>query len=220
MKYEAAIFDLDGTLIDSRRDLAEAVNVMRKHYSLEPLSIDKVVSFIGDGVTKLVERSIAGTNIDLAEAVKVKKQAYAENLVVHTVFYEGVLKMLDWLKEHNIKIALTSNKPVEFCKVILDEMNVSHYFDAIYGGCDNFPLKPAGDMVQIAADSIGVATDKSIMIGDNWTDIEAGKNCDCFTCFYTKGLGKVTEVQPDFTFDSFDQLIELFSKKFGFSKKQ
>lgn len=220
MKYEAVIFDLDGTLIDSRRDLAEAVNVMRKHYNLEPLSIETVVSYIGDGVSKLVERSIAGTGIDLAEAIDVKKKAYAENLVVHTVFYEGVLKMLDWLKSNNIKIALASNKPVEFCRVILEDMKVSQYFDAVYGGCDDFPLKPAGDMVQIAANAMNVSTEKCIVVGDNWTDIEAGKNCGCFTCFYPYGMGKLTEVQPDAVFENFDELVEIFGKKFGFTKNQ
>ncbi len=215
MIFNAVLFDLDGTLIDSRLDLAAAVNMMREHYGLPTLSVETVVSYIGDGMTKLVERSIANTDIVLAEAVRITKKFYGENLVVHTVFYEGVIELLQQLQENGIKIALTSNKPVEFCREILQTMKVDQYFSAVYGGCDNYALKPAPDMIELAAAEISATTDKCIVVGDNWTDIEAGKNAGSFTCFYNEGLGKVTEVAPDFSFDYFSQLEELLRKNGG-----
>lgn len=213
MLYNAVLFDLDGTLIDSRFDLAVAVNLMREHYGLSAIDVETVVSYIGDGMTKLVERAIVGENIELVDAVSVTKKCYSENLVVHTVFYDGVLDLLEQLSQAGVKMALTSNKPIEFCREIVKTMNVAHYFSAVYGGCDSYNLKPAPDMVQLAALDLEVTTDKCLMVGDNWTDIDAGQFAGSFTCYFRNGMGKALESVSDYEFDSFKELSHFASDK-------
>ena len=90
MNTKIIIFDLDGTLIDSRQDLAAGVNHMRTHYGLPPLSLEIASSYIGDGVRKLVERSLQGADVDLDEAVRINKEYYFSHLTVYTTLYTGV----------------------------------------------------------------------------------------------------------------------------------
>lgn len=215
MLYKAVLFDLDGTLIDSRKDLARAVNLMRESYKLPALEIDVVVGYIGDGMTKLVERSIVGESIELSEAVVVTKKFYGENLVVDTVFYDGVVEFLEWLKEFGVGIALTSNKPIEFCREIVEVMKIDNFFKVIYGGCTDYTLKPAPDMVNLAVADLGVKADECLMIGDNWTDIDAAKAAGSVCGFFTAGMGRMADSLADFNFDSYEELKSLLAGKVG-----
>ncbi len=90
MEPQLLIFDLDGTLIDSRRDLAAGINHMRAHYGLEPLPLETVVGYIGNGVRRLVEGSLQGAEVDIDEALRINKAYYYSHLTVHTALYEGV----------------------------------------------------------------------------------------------------------------------------------
>ncbi len=209
------LFDLDGTLINTSGDLAGAVNMMRVHFGYKPHPIDKVTGFVGDGMYKLIERSIAGTDIDFEEALVVNKKFYSENLTVSTTFYPGILELLAFLNAEGIPVAITSNKPTGWCVEIAKNLGFEQYVSAIYGGSDSYALKPSPDMLILAAKSLNIDLEGSIMIGDNWTDIDSGKAVGCKTAFFTKGFGVVGEQEPDFEYDNVSVLKTWLMKNFS-----
>ena len=121
------VFDLDGTLIDSRHDLAGAVNYMRGSMGLEPLSAERVVSFVGNGIINLVRRSVADAEVDFDEALRRMKRYYADHLVDTTCLYPGVSAGLKELKESGITLAVLSNKPTAASAKILDRLGVAGF---------------------------------------------------------------------------------------------
>ena len=104
-------FDLDGTLIDSRLDLAGAVNQMRGSMGLEPLSAERIVGFVGNGVANLVRRSIADSEVDFDEALRRMKAFYADHLIDTTTLYPGVASGVRALRLDGVKLAVVTNKP-------------------------------------------------------------------------------------------------------------
>ena len=122
---QLVIFDLDGTLIDSRMDLTEAINHMRGTYQLPPLSMQTVSGFIGNGARALLERSLAGTSVDVDEAFERNKEYYLSHLTVHTTCYPGVLEGIKTLAKNGHKMAVLTNKPGKSSRLILDHFGVS-----------------------------------------------------------------------------------------------
>ncbi len=206
------LFDLDGTLIDTSGDLAGAVNLMRVHFGYPALPVNEVMGFVGDGMHKLIARSIADTDIDFDEAITVNKKMYSENLTVKTTFYQGTLELLRFLKEQEIPVAITSNKPTDWCIQIAKNLGFYDYVSAIYGGSDSYALKPSPDMLILAAEALDIDLTQSIMVGDNWTDIDSGKAVGCKTAYFSQGFGEVGEHKPDFEYSEISSLKEWLIK--------
>ncbi len=206
------LFDFDGTLIDSSRDLANAVNMTREHYNLAKLSTELVVSYVGDGMRKLVERALTEPTINIDEAEALTRQFYAENASNETTFYPGAKEILETLKAAGLKVALTSNKPTNLCKIIVKDLEVDHLFDTVYGGSADYQLKPAPDMLYRAMDDLNLTADQCIMVGDNWTDIDSGITAGCKTAYYDQGFGKLKEGQANFTFSKFEELEDYLTE--------
>ena len=169
------VFDLDGTLIDSRHDLAGAVNYMRGSMGLEPLSAERVVSFVGNGIINLVRRSVADAEVDFDEALRRMKRYYADHLVDTTCLYPGVSAGLKELKESGITLAVLSNKPTAASAKILDRLGVAGFFSDIIGGDGNYPLKPEPDALLALQAKYGFDASSCWMFGDHYTDLEAAR---------------------------------------------
>jgi len=120
MEKQLLIFDLDGTLAETRQDLTTGINQMRAHYSLPALDVETVTGYIGDGVRKLVERSVQGTEIDVDEALALNKQFYAEHMFDETQLYPGVEEGLAKLAGY--ELAVLSNKPGDPTRAILKHL--------------------------------------------------------------------------------------------------
>src|ERR1700722_13801059 len=128
------IFDLDGTLIDSKLDLAHSVNAMLEHLGREPLAHETVYSYVGNGAPMLVRRAL-GEGASEAECEKGLSHFlayYREHMLDNTVTYPGVREALEHLKEK--EMAVLTNKPVRFSEEIIKGLGLSHYFRFIYGG--------------------------------------------------------------------------------------
>ena len=138
-------FDMDGTLIDSRLDLAGAVNYMRGTMGLEPLGTERIVTFVGNGIGNLVQRSIADSEVDFEEALRRMKRFYSDHLVDTTRLYPGVATGLRELKAAGIVLAVVSNKPTPACRTILEKLEVADCFEEVIGGDSDYPLKPEPD---------------------------------------------------------------------------
>ena len=146
------VFDLDGTLIDSRRDLAGAVNYMRGSMGLEPISTERVVTFVGNGVANLVRRSVADADVDFDEALRRMKRYYAEHLVETTSLYSGVANGLTELAKAGITLTVLSNKPTDASQKILRALGVGDRFAEIAAEIGREPARAAEEARADAAE--------------------------------------------------------------------
>ena len=201
------IFDLDGTLIDSRRDLAGAVNFMRGSMGLEPLSTERVVSFVGNGIANLVRRAVADAEIDFEEALRRMKRYYADHLVDSTCLYPGVSAGLTELRTAGIRLAVLSNKPTGASRRILDRLGVTERFDDIIGGDSDFPMKPEPDALLFLRQKYDAPAEACWVFGDHYTDLEAGRRAGFRRALARYGFGDPREEKPDFEVNSFDEFV-------------
>lgn len=210
MEPQLIIFDLDGTLIDSRADLAAGVNHMRKQYGLEPLSLELISSYIGDGVRKLVERSLQGAEVDVDEALAINKAFYNSNLTVHTFLYEGVDAGIRQLVEAGHSVALLTNKPGDPSREILRKFGLADYFTAIVGAGDVPNLKPEPDGIFQCLEVSGIPTSNAWMVGDHHTDLAVAQNAGIRSLLVEYGFGNAGDYKPTAHFASFPELVGYF----------
>ena len=204
---DLVVFDLDGTIADTRLDLAGAVNYMRGTMQLEPLQTERIVKMVGNGMSNLVRRAVADVEIDCEEALRRMKRYYAEHLLDTTCLYPGVAQGLEELHSKGVRIALVSNKPASACQNILDGLKIGAFFDAVVGGDDLYPLKPEPDSLLALAEKFAVPAKNSWIVGDHYTDLEAGRRAGFRRVFVTYGFGETRDEKPDFTAGSFAEFM-------------
>ncbi len=202
------IFDLDGTLVDSSRDIAEAVNYALGKVGLPQWKIDNVLSEIGYGTKSLIRRILGDQHVDLFQPTfDAFSEFYEEHLLDHTKLYPGVRETLEALDEK--QFAVISNKRQYFCDPILVGLDVGHFFFKVLGG-DSLPkAKPHPDPILHVAEAAGIPMERVVMIGDSPIDVEAGKAAGSFTIGLTSGFTPVREVlmsEPNLIFSSFNDL--------------
>jgi phosphoglycolate phosphatase len=180
------LFDLDGTLVDSKADIACSLNFVLERMGLQPLPESRVAEFVGDGVQKLLERTFREVNQRepessmIREGVVLFKQEYGKHLLDRTQLYPHVqeaLNRLSWAA-----MAVVSNKPERFCRSILEGLGVAARFQAILGGDSTPSQKPAPAPLLKAMDLCGAAPSETVMVGDSPVDIAAGKAAGVLTC--------------------------------------
>jgi phosphoglycolate phosphatase len=177
---EAIVFDLDGTLIDSRRDITTAINRMRGELDLPPLTLETVVTMVGEGARLLVERALGpGFSPDQIDQNLKKYLGYYDEVCLDaTRAYPGVEAMLAALGRR-YPLALLSNKGEAFSRKILDGLGLTGFFREILGG-DSLPSRkpdPAG--LHILAGRLGVPIERLLLVGDTWVDAETAHNAGC-----------------------------------------
>lgn len=217
MTVKCLLFDLDGTLIDSRDDLADSVNLTLSELDLEKLPPATIYNFIGEGVFNLIDRSIsaslkqASTEEFSNRGVGIFRGIYDENCLVKTKLYDGVKETLAELKD--FKKAVITNKPHDFSEKILDELGILQHFQFVAGG-DSFPeRKPNAMPLLKTVEMLGSLPTECLMIGDSRVDIEAGKNAEMKTCgcvFGFRGRDELQTAGADFLIEKFSDLMILF----------
>ena len=208
MKKQLLIFDLDGTLVDSSADLTTGINLMRAHYNQSPLERETVTGYIGDGVRKLVERSLQGLDVDVDEALALDKQFYAEHMLDETQLYPGVEEGLKLLAGN--ELAVLSNKPGDPTRSILKHLGADGLFFRMLGGGDLPSLKPAPDGLEALMAESGISAENTWMIGDHHTDLEVAHNAGVKSGFVTYGIGHAGEFTADQTWHGFQELTDFF----------
>jgi phosphoglycolate phosphatase len=211
MKPQLLIFDLDGTLVDSRADLATAVNLMRAHYTLPPLSLDTVTRCIGNGVRVLVTRALDGTGIDIDQALTIQRPLYNAHLTDQTSLYPGVRDGLERMKSAGHTLAVATNKPIEASIRILDHLGISSLFIAILGGGSVENLKPHPQMVEVIGKKAEIPSHNTWIIGDNHTDLECARRAGASSIFVTYGYGTPGSETPSRQVDAFQELAPIFT---------
>ena len=210
MNPQLLIFDLDGTLIDSRADLAAGINHVRMLHGHEPLTVETVASYVGDGVRKLVERALADTNLEFEPWRMSYNKYYNAHLAVHTTLYEGVAEGIPRLTTAGHRLALLTNKPGDACRAILKHFLIDGYFDTVIGGGDIDALKPAPDGILQCMEAAGADAENTWMLGDHCTDLAAAENAGTKNAFMRYGFGTDSGYKPDVYFASFSELVGYF----------
>ncbi|HTS68812.1 MAG TPA: HAD family hydrolase [Terriglobia bacterium] len=207
------VFDLDGTLVDSKQDLALSVNAMRREMGLAPLPLDQIASYVGHGVTLLVRRSLGtlATDENVEKGLAFFLSYYRDHMLDNTAPYPGVGEALEKLAGH--KMAVLTNKPVHFSREMLTRLGFASHFEYIYGG-NSFPQKkpdPAG-LYKLMED-LQISARATLMVGDSDTDVLTGRNAGVWTCGVTYGFGAHTlqAVPPDLVIDDMRELLPLLN---------
>jgi phosphoglycolate phosphatase len=182
------IFDLDGTLVDSREDIAEAGNAARLAVGLPALPIAEVVACVGDGLHRLIERlTPEGDTALRAAAISAFQQAYAHGCTVHTRPYVGVPEALETLIQHGWTLAVATNKPLGFSQRILEHLGLAPRFATVRGG--DTVKKPDPGQLRSIATELGADVATMWMVGDHHTDCLAAQALGCRALFCTWGIG-------------------------------
>jgi len=210
MTPQLLLFDLDGTLIDSRADLAAAVNRMRKRHHLRPLPLDTIASYVGNGVGMLARRSIQGAEIDPELATAKIAEAYAAHLTDATTAYPGVDEGLHALHAAGYTLALITNKPGVHARALCKYFGWTPLFTVLLGGGDTTELKPSPLPLQLAMERTGFAPADTWMIGDHHTDLEAARNAGIRSVFLENGIGHLSDLTPDNTYPGFEEFSAAF----------
>ncbi len=186
------IFDLDGTLVDSKTDLALSVNAVRGHLGLDPMPHDLIASYVGHGVAHLIRRTLGdrATVETVDKATALFLSYYREHMLDNTVTYPGVREALEQLRARTL--AVLTNKPVGFSREMLISLGVAHHFSFIYGGNSFEQKKPDPVGVTRLLNDTGVSARRTMIIGDSDTDVLTGRNAGVWTCGVTYGFGAST----------------------------
>lgn len=174
---KAIIFDLDGTLLDTLQDLADAVNAALVKNQMQPRTIDEVRQFVGNGVENLMIRAIpeGKENPLFAQTFSDFKEYYKAHCKNHTAPYPGILEMMALLKTKGYLMAIVSNK-FDLAVKELDREFFSEYTSSAIGEMEGVERKPAPDTVEKALKELGVTKEDAIYVGDSDVDIETAKN--------------------------------------------
>lgn len=216
------VFDLDGTLIDSRLDLIHSVNAMLRHIGRPELDGDVIASYVGDGAPALVRRALDNTDDEalLRAALEYFLGYYRQHKLDHTTVYEGIPELLARLADSQNRfeskgvlrrMAVLSNKPVNPSRDILRALGLGDFFVRVYGGNSFTTKKPDPLGVRTILEETGVAADEALIIGDSSVDVLTGQNAGLWTCGVTYGFAPHTleDVPPDVLIESPRELGEL-----------
>jgi phosphoglycolate phosphatase len=202
------IFDLDGTLIDSKADLALSVNAMLEHMGRAALPHGTIYGYVGNGAPLLVRRAL-GDGVTAAEAEKGLAYFlayYKEHMLDNTVPYPGVREGLALLEKH--PMAVLTNKPVRFSGWILEGLGLARYFRYVYGGNSFEKKKPDPTGVEILLRDFGASRRETMMVGDSDVDVRTARNAGIWACGVSYGLGTegLRAHPPDVMVDSLEEL--------------
>ena len=186
------VFDLDGTLIDSRLDLAESTNEMLGTFGAPALAVDRVAMMVGEGARKLVVQALAASNIDADadEALRRFREIYDRRLLVHTRPYEGIPETVDRLSRQ-ATLAVLTNKPDAPSRRLLDAFELSGYFGQILGGDSEFARKPDPEGLRALMTKYGASPADTWLIGDSMIDVETARNAGTRMCVVLYGFGQL-----------------------------
>jgi phosphoglycolate phosphatase len=204
----ALFFDLDGTLIDSKLDLAVSVNATRRHMGLDPLADKTIFGYVGSGAHVLVERALGEgvTPEQIEQGHKFFLAYYRAHMLDNTVTYPGVREALELLKDRDL--AVLTNKPVRFSEAILAGLGLAGYFRYVYGGNSFATKKPDPEGVNTLLRNFGATPQEAMMVGDSEIDVRTARNSGTWACGVRYGLDLdgMRACPPDLLLDSLAEL--------------
>ena len=212
MKYiDLIIFDLDGTLVDSRDDIANAVNFTLKKIGLKEKSISEISSYIGTGIEDLIGKSLGNKQeVLLTRALSVFEKYYRKHSTDNSVLYPNVKEILEYFK--NKRKVIVTNRNYGFALIALNKLGIYDYFENVVGGDDIGCMKPSSCPLDRSMNRLNTNKEEAIIVGDMDIDIVAGKKAGIITCGVTYGIGKkedIIKAKPDFIIDDIIDLKDI-----------
>src|ERR1022692_1724163 len=214
------IFDLDGTLIDSRLDLVHSVNASLRHLGRPELAEDLIASYVGDGAPMLIRRTLGADADDetlVRQGLEYFLAYYKEHKLDHTTVYAGMREALVAIRNSRNgvprKMAVLSNKPVNPSRAIIEALGLGEFFLSVYGGNSFATKKPDPEGAQTILREAGAKPEETLIVGDSAVDVTTGQNAGLWTCAVTYGFAPHTleGAKPDVVVDSPRELAELFA---------
>jgi phosphoglycolate phosphatase len=207
-RVRVLIFDLDGTLVDSKLDLAHSVNAMLNYMRRDPLVHETIYSFVGNGAPVLVRRALGegATDREADEGLAYFLSYYRAHMLDNTVAYPGVREGLELLVDH--PMAVLTNKPVVFSRAILDGLGLARYFRFVYGGNSFEKKKPDPMGVEILLRNLAAVPREAMIVGDSDVDVRTARNAGTWACGVSYGLGNesLRANPPDLMLDRLTEL--------------
>src|SRR3974390_1371440 len=207
------IFDLDGTLIDSKQDLANSVNATRVHMGRRSSDNEEAASWVGEGGPVLIRGAMGpgASEAEVERALAYFLAYYREHMLDHTVLYPGVREGLDRLRASGVRMAVLPNKPVRFSRDLVAGLGVAAHFFQVYGGNSFDQKKPHPIGIDRLREEAGaIPAERTMMVGDSAVDIRTARNPGVSACGVTWGLQpeSLNADPPDLLIDRMDQLTE------------
>ena len=206
---DAILFDLDGTLVDSARDIAASVNWVLGELGLARHSVEEIQRFVGDGMKSLLTRAIGMEDPEhLITSIKLFRAHYRTHCLDTSRLYPGVTTVLDALRDK--PLAVVTNKPREVSVHMIEQLGIAPYFRVILGGESTPNKKPHPEPLLHALSQLGVPPARSAIVGDHVNDILAGQAAGLWTCAVTYGLtdrATLEPLQPDLCIDRLEDLL-------------
>ncbi len=212
MKISLIIFDLDGTLVDTSKDIMYALNYAIKPFSKRVLTVEETIDLIGEGVTRLVEKVLNEEDFKNRDLVIERFLEYYETHIIdHSTIYPYVRDTLIKLRDY--KKAVISNKRENLSRKLLDKINLLSHFDLIVGSDTTQERKPSPIPVIYVYKTLGIKKDETVIVGDSNYDIEAGKRTGVKTIAVTYGYkDKMFLINADYMIDRFDELLTVIDR--------
>jgi phosphoglycolate phosphatase len=210
-KVRALIFDLDGTLIDSKLDLALSVNAMLDHMGSPQHVHETIFGFVGNGAEVLVRKSLGegASDGEVKRGLAYFLSYYRTHMLDNTLLYPGVLEALQEFRGlERYSMAVFTNKPVHFSRAIIEGLGLTDYFVAVYGGNSFERKKPDPMGIEVLLRDMNVTCEEAMMVGDSQVDVLTARNSGIFACGVTYGLGLagMRVHPPDVMLDSLAEL--------------
>jgi phosphoglycolate phosphatase len=218
MKFKAVIFDMDGTLLDTIDDIADASNRILKEMGYPVHPRESYFQFVGNGARKLIERALPVEAVSEELVDKLLKEfrvGYRTVQYNKTDLYEGIAEALAELKARNIPMAILSNKPDEMVREIGDHFFQPGLFVSMAGQKDHIPAKPDPEGAFIAAKQLGIAPEECLFVGDSSVDMDTAVNAGMTGVGVSWGFRSVDELKAHkatYIIDSPQELVALFSE--------
>ncbi len=180
---KAVIFDLDGTLVNSLNDLAISTNYALTQHGFKPHPVDAYKYFVGDGMVKLIERTIPSDSLNeetFKSVFECFMAYYRENFLQNTVAYEGINDLLTVLLDMKLKLAVVSNKADSMTKRVVSEIFGDDIFSIVIGKCDGYPTKPNPTSTLEVMAKMGLKPQECVFVGDSGMDMLTAVNAGCY----------------------------------------
>ena len=212
MPLKLIIFDLDGTLVDTKQDITTALNYALKQYGIQELTVQDTVKMVGEGITRLIEKVIGNERLGIRdEIIRRFVEYYSGHLADYSLEYPYVRETLEQLSLY--KKAVISNKRESLSEELLNKLDLLKYFNLIVGSDTTSERKPSPVPVQYVLEKLDIKQDESIIVGDSNYDIEAGKKAGIRTVAVTYGYRERRYLQDaDYMIDSLKDLADLIER--------
>ena len=210
------IFDLDGTLIDSRLDLAHSVNATREYAGRTPLEHDLIYSYVGEGAPVLIKRALGpdASEAEVADALQFFLDYYRNHALDYTVLYPGVRDSLERLHGAGEKLAVLTNKPVRISWLVVNGLGIGNLFFQVYGGNSFEFKKPHRIGIDTLRAEAGATAEETWMVGDSYVDILTARNAGVASCGVAWGFQPETfrEYPPDVLVERMEDFADRFTQ--------